>query len=156
MVSETHQVLAWNFTSIELPNKSLGTENNLGVKVAIPVIYGLLFLAIFALPFVLRALRIQRERLARKVDIEVMIAAANGPQLFPYKKLSKATRNFSNDNLLGTGGFGSVYKWVMSKPPTTIAVRKFNATSKHGLLAFHFPFINIDNTAFILIGLILH
>ncbi|CAL5422597.1 unnamed protein product [Camellia sinensis] len=102
----------------------------MGVKVAVPVIYGLLFLAILALPFVLRAFRIQRERLARKVDIEVMIEASNGPQLFPYKKLSKATRNFSKDNLLGIGGFGSVYKWVMSKPPTTIVVKKINATSK--------------------------
>ncbi|CAL5359738.1 unnamed protein product [Camellia sinensis] len=131
-LSETHQVLAWNFTSIELPNKSLGTENNLVVKIAVAVIYGLLFLAILALPFVLRALRIRKEMLARKVDIEVMIAAANGPQLFSYKKLSKATRNFSKDNLLGTGGFGSVYKGVMSKPPTTIAVKKINATSKQG------------------------
>ncbi|XP_028058322.1 L-type lectin-domain containing receptor kinase IX.1-like [Camellia sinensis] len=61
-----------------------------------------------------------------------MTAAANGPQLFPYKKLSKATRNFGKDNLLGTGGFGSVYKWVMSKPPTSIAVKKINATSKQG------------------------
>ncbi|KAL7187419.1 hypothetical protein ACSBR1_037486 [Camellia fascicularis] len=83
---------------------ALGTENNLGVKAAVPVISGLLFLAILALPFVLRALRIQRERLARKVDTEVMIGTTNGPQLFPYKKLSKATRNFSKDNLLGTGG----------------------------------------------------
>ncbi|KAL7166113.1 hypothetical protein ACSBR2_036900 [Camellia fascicularis] len=131
-LSETHQVLAWNFTSIELPNKSLGTENNLVVKIAVAVIYGLLFLAILALPFVLRALRIRKEMLARKVDIEVMIAAANGPQLFSYKKLSKATRNFSKDNLLGTGGFGSVYKGVISKPPTTIAIKKINATSKQG------------------------
>ncbi|XP_028056931.1 probable L-type lectin-domain containing receptor kinase S.5 [Camellia sinensis] len=131
-LSETHQVLAWNFTSIELPNKSLGPGNNLGVKVAVPVISGLLFLAILALPFVLRALRKQKERLARKVDIEMMIAAANGPRLFSYKKLSKATRNFSKDNLLGIGGFGSVYKGVMSKPPTTIAVKKINATSKQG------------------------
>ncbi|CAL5358963.1 unnamed protein product [Camellia sinensis] len=128
--SETHQVLAWNFTCIELPNKSLGPGNNMGVKLAVPVISGLLFLAILALPFVLRARRIRKERLARKVDIEMMIAAANGPRLFPYKKLSKATRNFSKDNLLGTGGFGSVYKGVMSKPPTTIAVKKINATSK--------------------------
>ncbi|KAF5940855.1 hypothetical protein HYC85_022022 [Camellia sinensis] len=131
-LSETHQVLAWNFTSIELPNKSLGTKNNLVVKIVVPVISGLLFLAILSLPFVLRSLRIQRERLARKVDIEVMIAAANGPQLFSYKKLLKATRNFSKDNLLGTGGFGNVYKGVMSKPPTTIAVKKINATSKQG------------------------
>ncbi|CAL5435246.1 unnamed protein product [Camellia sinensis] len=128
--SETHQVLAWNFTCIELPNKSLGPGNNLGVKLAVPVISGLLFLAILALPFVLRALRIRKERLARKVDIEMMIAAANGARLFPYKELSKATRNFNKDNLLGTGGFGSVYKGVMSKPPTTIAVKKINATSK--------------------------
>ncbi|KAF5940854.1 hypothetical protein HYC85_022021 [Camellia sinensis] len=131
-LSETHQVLAWNFTSIELPNKSLGPGNNLGVKVAVPVISGLLFLAILALPFVLRALRIRKERLARKVDIEMMIAAANGPRLFSYKKLSKATRNFSKDNLLGIGGFGSVYKGVMSKPPITIAVKKINAASKQG------------------------
>ncbi|CAL5436755.1 unnamed protein product [Camellia sinensis] len=123
-LSETHQVLAWNFTSIELPNKSLGTENNLVVKIAVAVIYGLLFLAILALPFVLRALRIRKEMLARKVDIEVMIAAANGPQLFSYKKLSKATRNFSKDNLLGTGGLAVFTKGLCRNLPPLLLSKK--------------------------------
>ena len=33
-----------------------------------------------------------------------------GPVIYKYKDLKSATQNFSDDNKLGEGGFGDVYK----------------------------------------------
>ncbi|XAR70961.1 Non-specific serine/threonine protein kinase [Bertholletia excelsa] len=129
---ETHQILSWNFTSISLPESSLGRGKNLAVIITIPLIIGLLLLSILAFPFVRRYHRRQMEIIARILEIEGLIAAANGPKIFSYRQLSKATNNFSKENLLGTGGFGSVYKGLVSKPPLTIAVKRISATSKQG------------------------
>ncbi|XP_057478933.1 probable L-type lectin-domain containing receptor kinase S.5 [Actinidia eriantha] len=131
---ETHQVLSWNFTSIELPKQSLGGGKKKALLIiVIPTVLCSMFLAtIVAIPFVRRALRRRKENLARKGNIEVHIASANAPKLFTYRQLSKATRNFSKENLLGTGGFGSVYKGVTKDPHATIAVKKISSTSKQG------------------------
>ena len=67
-------------------------------------------------------------------------AAAATPRKFTYKQLAKATKNFSNDNLLGNGGFGSVYKGHIVDPPKTIAVKKISDTSQQGNYYFFFLF----------------
>lgn len=36
-----------------------------------------------------------------------------GPVTYRYKDLKSATKNFSNDNKLGEGGFGDVYKVIV-------------------------------------------
>ncbi|XP_052210772.1 probable L-type lectin-domain containing receptor kinase S.5 [Diospyros lotus] len=131
-LTETHQILSWNFTSSELPRISLGKEKNMTVIITLPIIAGLLLLALLSVPFVRRARRKKRERLARRKEIEALVAAANGPKLFSHRKLKRATRNFSRENLLGTGGFGSVYRGVISNPPMTIAVKRISATAEHG------------------------
>ncbi|XP_071721619.1 L-type lectin-domain containing receptor kinase IX.1-like [Rutidosis leptorrhynchoides] len=60
-------------------------------------------------------------------------AAANyQPKTYTYKQLAKATQNFSRENLLGIGGFGSVYKGILSDPSLTVAVEKISANSKQG------------------------
>jgi hypothetical protein len=53
--------------------------------------------------------------------------------MFGYKELSKATCKFSKENLVGRGGFGSVYKGFMLENGKTIAVKKISATSKQGM-----------------------
>ncbi|KAK9280319.1 hypothetical protein L1049_014007 [Liquidambar formosana] len=138
--SETHQIFDWSFTSMPLPDYSLkhkldrGDEIKIMVIIVIPIIVGLFVLVAWALvPFVCRAIGSKNERNRKNEDIESRSrSAANVPKMFTYKQLSKATHNFSKDNLLGTGGFGSVYKGIISHPPSTIAVKKISATSKQG------------------------
>lgn len=38
------------------------------------------------------------------------LATTRMPELYSYKALRKATNNFDNNQILGSGGFGIVYK----------------------------------------------
>ncbi|KAM7459492.1 hypothetical protein LguiA_036486 [Lonicera macranthoides] len=141
--SETQRILSWNFTSMELPNESLlqNNENGNGNRnrtklvliVVVPVLVGILVLGILVGLFVARLIRRNNEKSLRQENLEMLTRnAANTPTFYSYKKLLKATNKFSKENLLGSGGFGSVYKGVLLDPPTTIAVKKISANSSQG------------------------
>ncbi|VAH28445.1 unnamed protein product [Triticum turgidum subsp. durum] len=61
---------------------------------------------------------------------------AFGPQRFSYKELFHATKGFSNKNLLGVGGFGSVYRGRLRKPDKEIAVKRVSHESRQGMKEF--------------------
>lgn len=142
-LSESHRVIDWTFTSVPLPFSSLNKElENDKIKtvfiVVTPIFLGLLTVVTCIFPLVLRKLKKKNQRIKKREDIENQSRnAANVPTMFTYKQLSKATQNFSKENLLGRGGFGSVYKGILLDPPKTIAVKKISATSKQGLFFFH-------------------
>lgn len=48
------------------------------------------------------------------------------PREFPFKDLQKATNNFHEKHKLGEGGFGVVYKGLLTKENIQIAVKKFS------------------------------
>ncbi|XP_060673270.1 probable L-type lectin-domain containing receptor kinase S.5 [Ziziphus jujuba] len=137
---ESHQLLDWVFTSVPLPlptpfphSKTDSHKENKMIKtilvIAIPLFLGLLILLVY---LHLRGL-CRNERNEHGDDIESRSRiAASVPKLFTYKQLSKATNKFNKENLLGKGGFGSVYKGIISDPPQTIAVKKISATSEQG------------------------
>ncbi|MCD7459416.1 hypothetical protein HAX54_040873 [Datura stramonium] len=52
--------------------------------------------------------------------------------LFDLMTISAATNNFSSDNIIGEGGFGSVYRGNLSTGPK-IAVKKLSKHSRQGL-----------------------
>uniref|UniRef100_A0ACD5V0R3 Uncharacterized protein n=1 Tax=Avena sativa TaxID=4498 RepID=A0ACD5V0R3_AVESA len=62
---------------------------------------------------------------------------AFGPHRFSYKELYHATKGFSDKNLLGKGGFGSVYKGKLRKPRSIeIAVKRVSHESRQGMKEF--------------------
>eukprot|EP00252_Welwitschia_mirabilis_P017499 TRINITY_DN3877_c0_g1_i1.p1 TRINITY_DN3877_c0_g1~~TRINITY_DN3877_c0_g1_i1.p1 ORF type:complete len:326 (-),score=61.72 TRINITY_DN3877_c0_g1_i1:801-1778(-) len=52
-------------------------------------------------------------------------------QVFTYKQLQAATGNFSSSNIIGNGGFGSVYRGVM-QDGTKVAIKLLDHASKQG------------------------
>ncbi|KAG6665827.1 wall-associated receptor kinase-like 20 [Carya illinoinensis] len=84
-----------------------------------------LFVAIIAIFLYKRHRRIKeaRERLTRERE-EILNANSGGraAKLFTGKDIKKATHDFSRDRLLGTGGYGEVYKGIL-EDGTDVAVK---------------------------------
>lgn len=58
------------------------------------------------------------------------------PHRFSYKDLYIATKGFKESQILGRGGFGSVYKGVLPKTREEIAVKRISHNSKQGVKEF--------------------
>ena len=76
--------------------------------------------------------------LRRKKYAEILEDWENkyGPHRFSYKNLYKATKGFSNKELLGEGGFEKVYKGTLRSSNIQIAVKKVSHNSKQGMKEF--------------------
>lgn len=140
-LSESHHVIDWMFKSVPLPFSSLDKDQlddghskiKMVFIIVTPIFLGLLTVVSCVFPLVVRKMKKKNQRIKKREDIESQSRnAANIPTMFTYKQLSKATQNFGKENLLGRGGFGSVYKGIILDPPKTIAVKKISATSKQG------------------------
>ncbi|MQL81553.1 hypothetical protein Taro_014013 [Colocasia esculenta] len=133
---EDHRVLSWNFSSTTLPAWSLDyprpkrKRSNVGtvLGVVLAVVVGLPLLGLLSF-LVVRTVR--KWKRTRKLEA-MSRSAVNAPKMYTYDQLVRATRHFSSRNLLGNGGFGSVYMGHLSNPPSVVAVKKMSATSKQG------------------------
>ncbi|KAK3016248.1 hypothetical protein RJ639_006079 [Escallonia herrerae] len=56
-----------------------------------------------------------------------------GPKKFSYKELAIATKNFSEEEKVGEGGFGGVYKGFLGELNSNVAVKRVSRGSKQGL-----------------------
>lgn len=66
-----------------------------------------------------------------------------GPHRFKYKDLYFATKGFKDKELLGSGGFGRVYRGVLPVSKLDVAVKRISHESRQGLKEFIAEIVSI-------------
>jgi hypothetical protein len=56
-----------------------------------------------------------------------------GPKRFSFKELAHATNNFNDEERIGQGGFGGVYKGFLRDSTSFVAVKRVSKRSKQGI-----------------------
>ncbi|XP_057728527.1 G-type lectin S-receptor-like serine/threonine-protein kinase SD1-1 isoform X2 [Arachis stenosperma] len=84
---------------------------------------------IICLAFIVFRWKIRRKGVMNDYEEDLQLS------LFDMSTISSATNNFSTDNILGKGGFGSVYKGVL-KDGKEIAVKRLLQNSSQGIQEF--------------------
>nr|GME09768.1 L-type lectin-domain containing receptor kinase IX.1-like [Ipomoea batatas]GME09774.1 L-type lectin-domain containing receptor kinase IX.1-like [Ipomoea batatas] len=59
--------------------------------------------------------------------------AGSGPKRYPYSELASATNNFAEEQKLGEGGFGQVYRGFLRDLNLDVAVKRVSSESNQGI-----------------------
>ncbi|CAM6117426.1 unnamed protein product [Calypogeia fissa] len=110
------------------------------LAVAITIPSGLVFLVLMFIIWKLYRRNARLTALAKAHAIDTSMLEDRGAKRFKFKPLSTATKEFSSSQLLGTGGFGSVYMGKLlvkgCAKPIEVAVKRISDTSKQGASEF--------------------
>ncbi|KAM0889906.1 hypothetical protein ACQ4PT_027425 [Festuca glaucescens] len=140
-ISTEYMVLGWSFGMDgpapvidtaklpKLPRLGPNTRSRT-LEIALPIATATLMLALG--PAVILIVRRRRRYAELREDWE----AEFGPHRFSYKDLFRATEGFKNKNLVGTGGFGKVYKGLLPTSKVEVAVKKLSHELKQGMKEF--------------------
>jgi serine/threonine protein kinase len=148
--TEMHTIYTWDFTSTledivtkppmasspslnTAPNQS--RNNRLGLAVGLGVGGSFLFGG-FAL--ILSGLR-KRNKSYTEVELSFdrcmddEFQRGTGPKRFSFKELAHATNNFNDEEKLGQGGFGGVYRGFLKDSNSFVTVKRVSKGSKQGI-----------------------
>ncbi|XP_057868437.2 L-type lectin-domain containing receptor kinase SIT1 [Cryptomeria japonica] len=137
---EGHYILGWSFSTegkvpsldlSDLPSfikkKPITKSRGFTAGVTVPSLVVFLVAVLFALH---KVKEIKEREKIEEWELEFW------PHRIPYKELKAATQNFRNDQLVGCGGFGRVYKGVLGRSGLEVAVKCITKDSTAGMKDF--------------------
>lgn len=134
--TQKHDILSWVFNSTELPAAAPNKQGNIELALIIgPVVAGIVLLTLLVFTSFCYWRRSKLEETPIRFDDSMNHQFDHnntGPKRYLYSELVKATNNFSEEGLLGEGGFGEVYKGFFSDLKLTVAVKRVSKRSKQG------------------------
>uniref|UniRef100_K4A2P1 non-specific serine/threonine protein kinase n=1 Tax=Setaria italica TaxID=4555 RepID=K4A2P1_SETIT len=148
-IKSRHYVLAWSFAMNgpapaidfkkmpKLPNPDHKTPAK-ALEIALPIA-AFVILAICIAVLVIVQTKLAYAELREDWEVEF------GPHRFSYKELYDATEGFKSKHLLGVGGFGKVYKGILSKSKSEVAVKRVSHDSSQGIKEFVSEVVSIGH-----------
>ncbi|XP_018732433.2 L-type lectin-domain containing receptor kinase IV.1 [Eucalyptus grandis] len=144
----SHYILGWSFKLNgqaqrldlsqlpRLPHRKKKQKYNL-------LTTGLPFICLFILSILVFAVAYVIRRRRKFAEVLEDWERDYSPHRFKYKDLYVATKGFRDEELLGTGGFGRVYRGVLPTMKTEIAVKRISHESRQGMREFIAEIISI-------------
>ena len=149
---EVHRILSWSFSSSGLQSSSpspqpalspapspqtalsptpeaIASRSNNNVGLISGIVSGILGATIMVLGSIF-ILRRRRKKFNQGKDSSSLKLHLMGPRIFTYRELSKATKEFSDSVLIGSGGFGAVYKGTLQPSGALVAVKRCSRPDK--------------------------
>ncbi|XP_019155956.1 PREDICTED: uncharacterized protein LOC109152764 [Ipomoea nil] len=130
LLSQNGQNIYIRFDSSEIPDESCHASSK-GKKVQIIVLGSSLPLTIIILLVLCFGLYLYKKSKEKMMKLKEWLEIP----LFDMSTISRATNNFLENNKLGEGGFGAVYKGVLENKQE-IAVKRLSKTSTQGVQEF--------------------
>ncbi|XP_047976048.1 L-type lectin-domain containing receptor kinase S.4-like [Salvia hispanica] len=138
LLASSHYVLGWSF-KIGGESKSLDLDSlpsppgikkkNTKLIVSLSITsFVLISSSILLAVFLFR--KFKNREIIESWELEIV------PHRYKYIELKKATKNFKESELLGSGGFGRVYKGTLRNPKAEVAVKRVSHDSKQGIREF--------------------
>ncbi|KAL4575076.1 hypothetical protein LXL04_021917 [Taraxacum kok-saghyz] len=139
LVASSHYIFGWSFNMTgnakslnlrHLPSLPPFKKNQRGfvIWLSVSIFLAFFFIAITGAVYVFKQIK--------HIDVVEDWELDVGPQKYSYKELKESTKGFHEKELLGFGGSGKVYKGVLPKLDTQIAVKRILKESKHGQKEF--------------------
>jgi hypothetical protein len=143
LISELHILCSWSFESPVLINKSpqpQPNKNENGSKAKLVVglsVGGCVLIMGLGMVWLMKRKKRARGRgdedLSFDLSMDDEFERGTGPKKFSYKELVRATNNFAEENKLGEGGFGGVYKGFLREMNSYVAVKRVSRGSNQGV-----------------------
>ncbi|KAG6652108.1 L-type lectin-domain containing receptor kinase IX.1-like [Carya illinoinensis] len=152
--SAMHTIYSWDFnssleiddtntkktvTGVPSPSPNLAPiprkKNKLGLAVGLGA-GGLVLVAGLASVLLVLWKKNRRDKEEDRAFVEYMdgeFQKGTGPKRFSFRELARATNNFRDDEKLGQGGFGGVYKGFLSDSNIFVAIKRVSKGSKQGI-----------------------
>ncbi|KAL5717291.1 hypothetical protein ACHQM5_010323 [Ranunculus cassubicifolius] len=138
LLASSHYIFGWSFKMdgvarnlalSSLPSLPGPKSKHIALAVAVSVSAALLVMVTIAIAAYL-IWKIRNADIIEPWEHDV------GPHRFSYTELNTACKGFKDEFLLGSGGFGKVYRGILPGSKTQVAVKRVIHNSKQGLREF--------------------
>ncbi|XP_071740448.1 L-type lectin-domain containing receptor kinase IX.1-like [Rutidosis leptorrhynchoides] len=153
---EINKVKSWSFNSSDLevnetntipptlgqnpgsnPGQNTGPDTSSGKsikKMGIIIGISVTFVIVFIVAFVFWSLKKSMEyEISFDNEMNNEFEMGTGPKIFSYNEVARSTSDFAENEKLGDGGFGGVYRGYFRESSTYVAVKRVSKNSKQGI-----------------------
>ncbi|KAJ7968336.1 Lectin receptor kinase [Quillaja saponaria] len=118
-----------------IPISDPGSESKVGLKIGLGIGVSVVVICLGTLWFLLwrKRKRGKEEDLTFDLTMDDEFERGTGPKRFSYNELVHATKNFTETEKLGQGGFGGVYRGFLRDLNSYVAIKRVSKESRQGI-----------------------